>query len=67
MYVSLIFMTTDIDRTLEDRIILQDYKKLKLVAQLCLTLCNTMDCSPPGFSAHGDSPGKNTGVGSIPF
>ena len=20
--------------------------------QLCLTLCNTMDCSPPGFSVH---------------
>ena len=23
-----------------------------------------MDCSLPGFSVHGDSPGKNTGVGS---
>ena len=22
-------------------------------AQLCLTLCNPMDCSPPGFSVHG--------------
>jgi len=22
-----------------------------------------MDCSPPGFSVHGDSPGKNSGVG----
>ena len=22
-----------------------------------------MDCSPQGFSVHGDSPGKNTGVG----
>ena len=21
------------------------------------------DCSPPGFSVHGDSPGKNTGMG----
>ena len=21
-----------------------------------------MDCSPPGSSVHGDSPGKNTGV-----
>ena len=28
-----------------------------------LTLCNTMDCSSPGSSVHGDSPGKNTGVG----
>ena len=25
--------------------------------------CNPMDCSPPGSSVHGDSPGKNTGVG----
>ena len=23
-----------------------------------------MDSSPPGSSVHGDSPGKNTGVGS---
>ena len=22
-----------------------------------------MDCNPPGTSVHGDSPGKNTGVG----
>ena len=22
-----------------------------------------MDCSPPGSSVHGDSPGENTGVG----
>ena len=34
-----------------------------LVAQSCLTLCDPMDYSPPGFSVHGDSPGKNTGVG----
>ena len=25
-------------------------------------LCDTMDCSPPGSSVPGDSPGKNTGV-----
>ena len=35
-----------------------------LAAQMCLTLCSPMDCSPPGSSVHGDSPGKNTGVGS---
>ena len=35
-----------------------------LVAQLCLTLYDPMDCNPPGSSVHGDSPGKNTGVGS---
>ena len=34
-----------------------------LVAQSCLTLCDPMDCSPPGSSVHEDSPGKNTGVG----
>ena len=32
-------------------------------AQLCPTLCDSMDCSLPGSSVHGDSPGKNTGVG----
>ena len=31
---------------------------------LCWTLCNSMDYNPPGSSVHGDSPGKNTGVGS---
>ena len=36
---------------------------LCLVTQLFLTLCNPMDCNPTGFSVHGDSPGKNTGVG----
>ena len=35
------------------------------VAQLCLTLCDLMDCNPPGSSAHGDSLGKNTGMGSL--
>ena len=34
-----------------------------LVAQLCPTLCNPTDCSPPGSSIHRDSPGKNTRVG----
>ena len=26
-------------------------------------LCNTMNCTTPGYSIHGDSSGKNTGVG----
>ena len=34
-----------------------------LVTQSCLTLCEPMDCSPPGSSVHGDSPGQSTGVG----
>ena len=35
-----------------------------LLLQSCLTLCNPMDCNPPGSSVHEDSPGKNAGVGS---
>ena len=38
---------------------------LCLVSQSCLTLCNPMDCSLPGSSVHGNSPGKNTGVGTL--
>ena len=34
-----------------------------LVAQSCPTLCDHMDCSPPGSSVHGDSPGEYTGMG----
>ena len=34
-----------------------------LVAQSCPSLCDPMDCSPPGSSVHGDSPEKNDGVG----
>ena len=33
-----------------------------LVAHSCLTLCDPMDCSPPGSSVHGIFPGKDTGV-----
>ena len=41
----------------------RDFKYvLCLVTQLCPTLCDPMDCSPPGSSVPGDSPGKNTGV-----
>ena len=38
------------------------YVRAKLL-QSCPTLCDPMDCSPPGSSAQWDSPGKNTGVG----
>ena len=43
------------------RLVLKPYACL--VAQLCLTLCDTMDYSPPSSFVHGDSSGKNTGVG----
>ena len=41
----------------------QDHTVLCFVGQMCPTLCDSMHCSPPGSSVHGDSPGKNTGVG----
>ena len=34
-----------------------------LVSQGCPTLCNSVDCTPQSSSVHGDSPGKDTGVG----
>ena len=34
-----------------------------MCAQSCLTLCDPMDCSPPGYSVHGILQAKNTGVG----
>ena len=37
---------------------------LCLVTQLCPTLWDPMEWSPPSSSVHGDSPGKNIGVGS---
>ena len=37
---------------------------LCLITQLCLNLCDPVDCSPPGFSVHGDSPCKNTAMPS---
>ena len=33
------------------------------IATLCPTLYHPVNCSPPGSSVHGISPGKNTGVG----
>ena len=39
------------------------YAVLCLVTQSCLTLCDPVDCIPPGSYVHRDSPGKNTGVG----
>ena len=38
---------------------------LCLVTQSRPNLCNPMDCSPSVPSVHGDSPGKNTGMGSM--
>ena len=38
------------------------FTSLCLVIQLCPSLWNPMEYSLPGSSAHGSSPGKNTGV-----
>ena len=38
-------------------------RKEGLVTQSSPTLCNPMDCNPPGSSVHGIFPGKKTGVG----
>ena len=43
------------------------FEKCCLATQLCPTLCDPMDCSPPGCWVHGDSPGKNTGMGCHAF
>ena len=32
---------------------------------LLRVITSAMDCSTPGFSLHGDSPGKKTGVGCL--
>ena len=40
---------------------------LVLVAQSCLTLCDPMDCSPPGSSFHGILQARVLEWGAIPF
>ena len=38
-----------------------------LVAQLCLTLCDSMDCSPPGYSVHGILQARILEWGAVSF
>ena len=45
------------------RVLVKGGRLNMLVSQLHLTLCDPVNCSLPGSSVHGDSPGKNTGVG----
>ena len=45
----------------------RDVHMLCLVTQSCPTLCDPMNCSPPGSSVSGASPGKSTGVGCHAF
>ena len=50
-----------------DSVVTNVYVGLCLVAQSCLTLCDPAVSSPPGFSVHENSSGKNTGVGCYAF
>ena len=59
--ISILWETKAVDLKL-DQLLFIFTLKVK-VAQLCPSLCDPMDCSPPGSTVHGDSPGKNTGVG----
>ena len=56
MYVSTLFVCVYIHRYIGCC--------LCLVTKSCLTLCNSMDCGPPGSSVHGISQATITGVGS---
>ena len=38
-----------------------------LVAKLCLTLCDPVDCNPPGSSIHGISQARILEWAAIPF
>ena len=38
-----------------------------LVAQLCLTLCDSTDCSPPGYSIHGILQARILEQGAVSF
>ena len=42
-------------------------KRESEVAQSCLTLCDPMDCSPPGFSVHGIFQARVLEWGAIAF
>jgi len=55
--------TTRYHLTLGKMAIIKKIYKSCLVPQSCPSLWNPVDCSPPGFSVHGDFLGMNTGVG----
>ena len=54
---------TLLSAVLTEKLVNQLCVVLCLVTESCPILCDPMDCSPPSSSVHGDSPGKNTGVG----
>ena len=48
---------------LMSRLFTSGSQSIGVSTELFPTLCDPMDCSPPGSSVHGDSPGRNTGDG----
>ena len=53
--------------SIQKAIVLLKNKVKVLVAQLCLTLCNPMDYSPPGSPVHGFLQARILGRVAIPF
>ena len=50
-------------RVISILLLLNELSSFIIVAESWPTLCNPMDCSPPGSSVHGIFSGKNTGEG----
>ena len=57
VYFSFLLWTLSYPKGLKILKVKDNFRKVMkvLVTQLCLTLCDPMDCSPPGSSAHGIS------------
>ena len=55
------------DKTIIEKIHVPAMLMQALVAQLCLTLCSPMDCSPPGSSVHGILQARILEWVAIPF
>ena len=52
-YTHILFVVCKSDSLEKTLMLGSDLKVKVLVAQLCLTLCDPMDFSPPGSSVHG--------------
>ena len=55
------------DKTIMEKIHVPTMLMKVLVAQSCPTLCNRMDCSPPGSSGHGILQARILECVAIPF
>ena len=52
-----------VDTEYEQRLVPVRYRYAMLSRSVMFDSLQPVDCSPAGSSVHGDSPGKNTGVG----